>query len=467
MAKRKSKKKIFLIDAAILIVVAIALAISMAWSLDIELALGLAYYEDAHKADAAQSGVYISESASPQLKLHFVNVWQGDCTIIELPDGKTMIIDGGENNKRTEAALDAYITAALPDGFKYFDYAILTHSDSDHCGSLDYVLEKYPARVSYRPNVEASKSGFTDPGKDDLTTGASKKDTTAYKNVIEIMYADTDDFTPTVYVTDPAVDEQTITGGSGDDAYTYTFYSPLSDKYSDSNNYSPIMILEYRGFKFALSGDAEAKNEEEFVAKVAAAKTDGVNDKYDAFTDDYCVNLVKLGHHGSRTSSSQEYLDIITTADGAKSAYYIISSNREGNNYGHPHDETLERLANMGVPTENILRTDTLGDISLCVRVDENGVYSLYYGDTATGSGKGSGDNIGTGDNTDDDKKEQVLVYVELFGIKLKWAVVGWTLYAVLIVAAGIHMAITVLSDGNTNKSGGARRKKPSRGKRG
>ena len=128
------------------------------------------------------------------------------------------------------------------------------------------------------------------------------------------MYAATDAFTPEVRVTDPADDSQTISGGDGENAYTYTFYSPLSHKYGttstvDWNEYSPIMILEYRGFKFALSGDAEKKNEAEFVAKVEAAKTDGITDKYDAFTDDYTVNLVKAGHHGSRTSTSQGYLD--------------------------------------------------------------------------------------------------------------------------------------------------------------
>ena len=83
------------------------------------------------------------------------------------------------------------------------------------------------------------------------------------------MYAPAPDFTPTVYVTDPSDEAQTVTGGVEDSAYTFTFYSPLSHKYGttstvDWNEYSPIMILEYRGFKFALSGDAEKKNEAEF-----------------------------------------------------------------------------------------------------------------------------------------------------------------------------------------------------------
>lgn len=454
MSRKETRSRIILIDFAVIVVAAIVLAVSMAWPLEIELSLGLAHYEyvdaeDVSASDNESGDVTVSAASGSSLKLHFVNVWQGDCTIIEFPDGKTMIIDGGENNSKTETAIRTFIENTLPSDFKYFDYAILTHADSDHCGSMDYILGLYPARVSYRPNVEANMSGFSDPGKADLTSGASKKSTGVYKNIIEVMYAATDDFTPIVHVTDPGNDEQTISGGTGEDAYTYTFYTPLSEKYSDSNNYSPIMVLEYRGFKFALSGDAEAKNEEEFVAKVNAAKTDGVTDKYDVFTDDYCVNLVKLGHHGSRTSSSQAYLDIMTTEDGAKSAYYIVSSNREGNKYGHPHEETLTRLANMGVPDENILRTDTLGDISLSVRVGDDGVYSLYYGDKASGN-----------NNT---PKERVLVYRELFGIKLRWRVVAWVCYAVLVVALVIHMIFAVVggSDSSGKSSG-----KGSRGRR-
>lgn len=469
MSKQRVKKSV-ITDIVILVLAAVALAVSMPYSLDIELSLGLAYYEEISGDDDAddKGGVYASAFGDGKLSVHFVDVGQGDCTIIQFPDGKTMIVDGAENKETHEKQIQTFIDENLPAEFKYFDYAILTHPDSDHCGSLDYVLQKYPARVSYRPNVEARNANdgnYVDPGKADLSDDALYKTTIAYRVCIDAMYAPNDDFTPTVLVTDPADESQTITGGTGDDAYSYTFYSPLSSKYGtvssvDWNEYSPIMILEYRGFKFALSGDAEKKNEAEFVKRVNDAKTDGITDKYDAFTDEYSVNVVKAGHHGSRTSTSQAYLDVITTENGARSAYYIISCGEE-NKYGHPHTETLARLEAMGVPQENILRTDVAGDITLTVETDEGGAYALRYGDRKTDGGEDSGD----GDNGDNDSEsddsenanegDKRLVYKSICGVELKWAVVAWIGYAALVVVAVVHMAIVVMTDGR--RGGGAK----------
>lgn len=438
-------------DLTALVVIAIALAVSMAWSRDIELKLGLLYYVSAADVDEKdivvieqKNGVRVSaDGGRAELNVHYVDVGQGDCTVIEFPDGKTMVIDGGENNKKTETAIQTFIDETFDESFAYFDYAILTHPDSDHCGSMDYVLNNYPARVVYRPNVEAvgTKSNpYTDPGKADLSADAVTKDTAAYANSVKAMYAPTaeHDFTPTVYVTDPADEDQTITGGTGDDAYSFTFFSPLSARYTDWNDYSPIMILSYRDFNFALSGDAEKKNEQEFVERVESAKTDGVTDKYDIFTDTFTVNAIKCGHHGSRTSTSQAYIDAITTPDGAAACYYIISCG-DGNSYGHPHSETLDRLDAMGVPESNILRTDLVGDITLSVRIGENGEYNLFYGDKASAPTE-----------PDDPTPElppciysEVLVYREFMGIKLKWGVVAWSGYAVLVILAAINVALT------------------------
>lgn len=454
---QRRKKLTLITDLAALAIIAIALAVSMAWSRDIELKLGLLYYVSAADVDEKDivvleqktDGVRVSASGSDGgLSIHYLDVGQGDCTIVEFPDGKTMVIDGGENKKDVETAIQTFIDDTFDESFAYFDYAVLTHPDSDHCGSMDYILNNYPARVVYRPNVEAvgtASNPYTDPGKTDLSAGAATKNTAAYAYSVKAMYAPTaeHDFTPIVYVTDPADENQTITGGDGDDAYSFTFFSPLSVKYTDWNDYSPIMILSYRGFDFAISGDAEKKNEQEFVDKVEAAKTDGVTDKYDIFTDTFTVNAIKCGHHGSRTSTSQAYIDAITTPDGAAECYYIISCG-DGNSYGHPHDETLDRLKAMGVPDENILRTDRVGDITLSVRVDDNGEYSLFYGDKASKP-------IEPDDPPDLPPciYPEVLVYREFMGIKLKWGVVAWSGYAALVIAAALHFVLT----GNGGKS--------------
>ncbi len=454
MSKIKSSTVIMIV---ILVLAAIAAGLSCIFSREIELGTGLLHYEEVAQA----------EDADGSLSVYYVDVGQGDCTVISLPDGKTMIIDGGENNKATEQAIDAFISSTFTD-FTYFDYAILTHPDSDHCGSLDYALGKYPARVSYRPNVEAvgTKSNrYTDPGKADITADAIEKSTAAYARAIAAMYAPAADFTPTVLVTDPADETQTIKGGTGDNAYTFTFFSPLSKNYgtkegnTEWNDYSPIMILEYRGFKFAMSGDAEKDNEREFVEKVAAAKTDGVTDKYDIFTDDFCVNAVKAGHHGSRTSTSQAYLDVMTTADGAKYAYYIISCG-EGNEYKHPHTETLERLDAMGVPQENILRTDELGTITLTVKA-ENGSYSLFYGDSKTDAPPVPADPTDPTEKPTEPEPtptepeptptepeptptepEKALVYYKIGSIDVTWPFVVWVSYAAFAVLVLAYMLL-------------------------
>lgn len=451
------RKKSYIADIALLVVVAIALAVSMAFSRSIELATGLCYYVDKETGEVVErrnAAVYADGAA--ELRVHFLDVGQGDCTIIELPDGKTMIIDGGENTKAVRTAIIDYIDENLPADFKYFDYAILTHADSDHCGSLDDVLDAYPARTFYRPNVEATNKGYSDPGKAQLTAGAKTKDTVAYKNCIDSGYRANADFTPRGLVTDPSDETQTIYGGSGDGVYTFTFYSPLSDVYTDWNDYSPIMILNYRGFMFAMSGDAEKKNEEEFVERTIDARTDGVDDKYDLFTDEFTVNVIKAGHHGSRTSTSKAYIDAITTEAGAAAAYYIISCGA-GNDYGHPHAETLDRLDGMNVPESNILRTDISGDLPFSVKTDATGVYKMFYGDAPTSATAGVLPELPSGAQPEPTptEPELVLVYREWNGIKLTWAVVAWSGYAVLVVLVLLHAAVTFAfgrSGGNGKK---------------
>jgi competence protein ComEC len=93
--------------------------------------------------------------------VHFLDVGQGDCSIIRLPDGKTVIIDAGDTKTANKTKILNYIETNF--GIEYFDYAIVTHTDSDHCGGIKDVLTAYPAKTVYRPNVLAIRAGFTDP----------------------------------------------------------------------------------------------------------------------------------------------------------------------------------------------------------------------------------------------------------------------------------------------------------------
>ena len=325
------------------------------------------------------------------LNVHFVDVGQGDACIVELPDDKTMIIDGGDRDAK-DALLD-YIEQNIKDDegntITYFDYAILTHTDADHCGSLDDVLLSYPAKNCYRPNVLSTYSGYTDPDADMLSADCEGKSTKVYMEVLEAAYQSN----PTVYINsyllDPIVPEGISEGEDG--YYSLSFYGPNSDSYNDSNNYSPIMVLEYEGEKFMLTGDCEKEGEAEFVEKVNAK-----SGKFAVFDDDYAVSVIKAGHHGSRTSTGEAFVEAITTPQSVQNTLIVISCG-EGNSYGHPHQEKLDQFKAQGFKDENILRTDEKGSIVLSVRYDEaSGEMRLFYGAGAmqktpqSGGGSGS-----------------------------------------------------------------------------
>lgn len=417
----KTKIKHLTLGRLLLILLAIAIGISMAFTSQIELALGL----KKPKAEAAALSDVIEVSAdSGELKVHSLDVGQADCTIIEFPDGKTMLIDGADRDNTAKNAMLTYIDTNLPN-LTYFDYAILTHPDSDHCGSMDDVLAQYPAKIFYRPNVAATRTGFTDPGLGDLRGNYTKKDTVVYKDVIEVAYKE-NGFTPEVRVTNPSNTDYDIAG----EGYSYTFYSPLSDRYTDWNDYSPIMLLSCGDFKMAFTGDAEAKNEEEFVAKVESAKTDGVTDKYDDFATPFSVDVIKAGHHGSRTSSSAAYLDVML-ANGGENTYVILSCG-EGNSYGHPHSEAVDRYKAKGVPESQLLVTWQIGNLEFYT----SGT-GLYYGETlisGEGGNQGGGNQGGNeGDNEGDETKVQY-VYIKLGSIDLTWPILAWGCYAIIVV---------------------------------
>ena len=325
-----------------------------------------------------------------ELNVHFLDVGQGDSCIIELPDGKKMLIDAGENKKASKQAILGYIEENIKsaDGktIEYFDYAILTHPDSDHCGGMAAVLGEYPAKVFYRPNVYADHSGnFTDPEEGIKSLGKNNiKDTAAYYNAIKAGYNPdkVNDVETVGYVFDPLNDDISLIKPDSlketdPNYYTFTFYAPLEKSYTDWNDYSPVMILDYHGKRFMLSGDAEKNCEKGFVEK--AATREG---KYSVFGDDFTVNVFKLGHHGSRTSSSEAFIETMTSPQSRSDVIAIISCGK-GNKYGHPHSEVLERLSNMGFSDENILRTDEIGTICVSVRGEimagsEAAVYNLY-----------------------------------------------------------------------------------------
>lgn len=377
--KKSAYKPHWDIRIAIVLVVGVLLGVSLLFENQINLALGLEKIEKT-EYEGTTAGDIRKKSVAGDLNVHFVDVGQGDACIVELPDGKKMIIDGGE--KDAKDALLGYIDENITDkdGNKitYFDYAILTHTDSDHCGSLDDVLNKYPAKNFYRPNVKCNYKDYVDPDASLLTSDCVSKDTAAYKDVIAAASKGKNKFGDEykVYINSFELDPIVPDAKPGDDGYySLSFYGPNSNSYKDWNNYSPIMILEYEGIKIALTGDCEKEGEAEFAEKAKAREG-----KFSVFDDNYSVDVIKAGHHGSRTSTGEAFVEAVTTAESRPNTLIVISCGLN-NKYKHPHTEKLEQFKKDGFQDKNILRTDRNGTIVLSVRYNEaTSDFRLFYG---------------------------------------------------------------------------------------
>ena len=378
MAQTKNSKTVWIARVVLALVLIAALCVSLLWTKEINRRLGLTQTVDGQYDGNSVQEVLESGEIGENLNVHFVDVGQGDACIIELPDDKTMLIDAGENKTAHKTALLSYIKDNINDDegndIAYFDYVILTHPDSDHCGGMYDVLNAYPAKTFYRPAVYSSYTGngFTDPDTTiDRTNKNNVKDTATYGRAIQAGYeAYGNKFEgeqSVVYISDAKNEEiSRITPEGlqeGDaDYYSFTFYAPLGSSYGDWNDYSPVMILEYHNKRFMLSGDAEKEAEAQFVSAATAGEG-----KYSIFTDTFTVDVFKLGHHGSRTSSSEAFIDIMTTEENCPNVIAVISCG-ENNKYKHPHTQVLDRLKAKGFADENIVRTDRNGDIAMSVK---------------------------------------------------------------------------------------------------
>ncbi len=382
MAKKsKTKKHNYFINFIIFILLSAVLLASLTYESQINSYFGLVVSQEESTTDDTTEQVVTGEGGD--LVVHFIDVGQGDSTILELPDGRYMLIDAGKTGASDEVIsyIDTYLIDAKEEDEKFttFDIMMLTHSDEDHCGGMDEVLLEYGADLFYRPNELATHEDYPDKGADDLLAGYTEKSTISYGKVIDLAY----EIAETVVVSSALDDEYDSIepeGLSEGDAgyYSIIMYAPISNSFSDCNDYSPILIVEYEGKRIALSGDAEAESEAEFVEE--AQKGEG---KYAIFDDNYTVDVIKMGHHGSSTSSSEDYLNTLTTPNSVSDVFLVISCG-EDNSYGHPHEAVLERVASLGFSDDNILRTDLISNIVISVEYDESaGEYALYYGAVA------------------------------------------------------------------------------------
>lgn len=297
-----------------------------------------------------------------ELQIHFMDVGQGDGILILFPDGRDMLIDcANYNNSSTVRGeildyMDDYVT----DG--QLDYLMLTHCDRDHVSFMDEVLEEYQVDNVFMPNVLATHDKvaeadipqerlalFTDEDTvatacyaDFFIAALTEPDCTVTLNV------DADEDSNSVVITDG---ERQSDGTYDGATYMLTFYCPTAEYYAESdlssaeekNAISPIGVLEYNGFRIVLTGDSNEINEPTFVDRIGGQLD---------------CDVLKVGHHGSETSSTEEFLDAIDCE------YAVISCNAAGNTFHHPRQTTLDRFIERDM---TVYRTDNNGNIVLTV----------------------------------------------------------------------------------------------------
>lgn len=261
------------------------------------------------------------------LLIHYIDVGQGDAIAIEFPDNKKMLIDAGKGQNVSQ--LTTYLDSKVfENGENEFDYVLMTHSDEDHVGGMPTIFEKYQINAVFRPQIYISAE---DESNDIYAPSSAKLVTTAiYTKTITAVYNEPN---CTQYFTVLSLmnTTQKICGGAGEDYYEFEFYSPNLANYKSVNDFSPIMKLTYKQKTFLFTGDATTTAESEAIKN-------GVGK----------VDVLKVGHHGSNTSSGQDFIDTV------KPSYAIIEVGAD-NSYGHPTEKVIERLQNCGA---KILRTD-------------------------------------------------------------------------------------------------------------
>lgn len=296
-----------------------------------------------------------------ELLVHMLDVGQGDCIYIQLPDGKDMVIDcanyndDGEYEKKTFDYLDKYIEDDT------VEYLMLTHCDSDHVYFMDELLERYQVEKLFMPNVLAVP-GTTSKDKKALQDQIDALDTSRFTDkdtVGTITYAEffiaalTEPDCEIVLNVDPDANTNSII--IEETTYRLVFYCPTQEYYDDyglntaerKNAISPIGILEYNNRKIMLTGDSNEINE-----PLVTARTGKID-----------CDVLKVGHHGSETSTTGDFLDEYTFE------YAIISCNSYGNKFNHPRQATLDRLKSHNI---EVYRTDTNGNIVVSVDKDGN-----------------------------------------------------------------------------------------------
>ena len=241
----------------------------------------------------------VSTFSGDTLRINYIDVGQGDSIFIQLPNNETMLIDAGEAYE-----VDNVINYLNNLGITKIDYVVGTHPHTDHIGGLEEVITNFDIGTIYMPKATSTSKTY-----ESLLTTISNKGLSVKTVKSGVVVLDEDNL-------------------------KLEFIAPNSDSYSDLNNYSAVLKLTYLNNTFLFMGDAETLSENEI-------------------TSDVNADVIKVGHHGSDSSSSLEFVNKV-------SPEYAIIMVGEGNSYNHPYQSIINRYESVGA---KVLRTDLDGNI--------------------------------------------------------------------------------------------------------
>lgn len=242
----------------------------------------------------------VKAKATNTLKVHYIDVGQGDAILLE-QGNHYMMIDGGPET--CQNTLNSYLNNL---GVTSLDYVVGTHAHEDHIGSLDYVINSFKIGKVYFPKTTSTSKCFTN-----FVKSVQNKNLT---------------------FTSPNVGDTFMLGNA-----KCTILAPNSSTYSSGNNYSIVIRVVFGNNSFLFTGDAETLSEKEILKNGQPLKSD----------------VLKVGHHGSSTSTSQAFLNAVNPSTA-------VISVGSGNSYGHPNSTTINKLNAKNIPT---YRTDYSGTI--------------------------------------------------------------------------------------------------------
>lgn len=236
--------------------------------------------------------------------IHYIDVGQGDSILIQV-NNKNLLIDSGPKSDKKK--LFNYLSTL---NLEKLDYVIATHPHEDHIGNMSDVIDDYTILNFYAPKVQSTTKTF-EKMIESLKSKSLK---------INVLKKGTD----------------SINLGKNTKV---TVFSPSKDSYEDLNNYSPVIKIEYGKTSFLFTGDAQKDVEKEILTS----------------NEDISADVLKVGHHGSSTSTTKDFLNKVHPSIG------VISVGQD-NTYNHPNNDTLKRLSENKITT---YRTDKDGTVIL------------------------------------------------------------------------------------------------------